>query len=59
LKDAEASLETSFGMIRSSWKRSDGKIIYDFTVPVGTTAELILPGERPVMLKAGTHHFVR
>jgi alpha-L-rhamnosidase len=59
LKDAEASLETSFGMIRSSWKRSDGKIIYDFTVPVGTTAELILPGERPVALSAGTHRFVR
>ena len=59
LKDAEASLETSFGMIRSSWKRSDGKIIYDFTVPVGTTAELILPGEKPVALSAGTHRFVR
>jgi len=59
LKDAEATIETSYGTIRSAWKRDGGKIGYDFSVPEGTTAELVLPGEKPLVLTAGSYHFER
>ena len=57
LTEAEATLETAYGTIRSAWRRTGGKTIYEFTVPAGTTAELVLPGEKPRILKPGTHQF--
>ena len=59
LTRAETSVETSYGTIRSAWRREGSKTVYDFTVPAGTTAVLELPNESPVALGVGTHRFVR
>ncbi len=40
---AEASLETAYGVIRSSWRHTDSLTEYSFSVPKGCTAKLILP----------------
>lgn len=40
------SLETRYGIIKSSWKRNaDGKVTYCFTVPEGSTATIVLGGK--------------
>ncbi|MNJ47866.1 Bacterial alpha-L-rhamnosidase [compost metagenome] len=41
---ADGRLESMYGMIRSAWhKLDDGKLRLDVTVPVNTTAEILLP----------------
>jgi len=55
LSFAEATHETPYGTIRSCWRRDGEKIRYEFTVPAGTTAELVLPGEKPHPLAPGNH----
>ena len=55
---ARGHLDTAYGRIRSSWTTApDGTITYDFTLPSGTSATLILPGQEPKEIGAGTHHF--
>lgn len=41
----KTSLETKYGIIKSSWERKDGKVIYCFTIPEGTTASIQLGGK--------------
>jgi alpha-L-rhamnosidase len=53
LQHAAATLESPYGTIKSAWKKvpangngsgkETGKVIYDITVPIGTTAKLTLP----------------
>jgi len=40
---ARGHFDSPYGRIESSWKTENGKIIYNFTVPKGTTATLYLP----------------
>ena len=54
---AQGHLDTAFGRIESSWQRqADGTVSYQFTVPAGTSATLLLPGCEPHELGAGTYH---
>ena len=43
LTQAKAEYESGYGKILSSWKKKDGKIEYEFMVPVNTTATICLP----------------
>ena len=53
---ARGHLDTRFGRIESSWSISaDGTVNYRFTIPQGTSATLLLPGEQPRELGAGSH----
>ena len=36
--------ETPFGTLRSEWKREGGRILCEFEIPQGTTADIHLPG---------------
>ena len=48
------------GEIESSWRYAeDGKWTWRFTIPAGTTATVIVPGESPVAYPAGRHDLVR
>jgi alpha-L-rhamnosidase len=40
---AKGSYESPYGTISSSWKKENGRFIYDISVPVGVTAEVWLP----------------
>ena len=56
LRWAAASLETDYGILRSSWEITGEEVTYHFTVPQGCEAELVLHGERR-MIGPGKHEF--
>ncbi|WP_420869715.1 alpha-L-rhamnosidase C-terminal domain-containing protein [Cohnella ginsengisoli] len=43
LSDAAATLESPYGTIHSGWRRMDGEIALDVTLPAGTSATVRLP----------------
>jgi len=47
LTSAEGSVESLYGTIRSSWKREDGKFVWQVTVPPNTTATVHVPAKDP------------
>lgn len=50
--------DTAVGVYEGKWdwKNAD-TVIYEFSVPFGAEAQLYLPGERPQLIKSGTHQF--
>lgn len=50
----KASVETRKGLVRSEWKRENGKVTYTFVVPEESTATAYIGGKEYV-LKAGTN----
>lgn len=57
LTHAAAVQKTPYGEIRSAWRLENGKFCYECTVPVNTTAKLILPDGRQAVLGSGTYEF--
>ncbi len=55
---AKASLKTKYGVIRSEWKRENGKTTYTFSVPNGLTATAELDGEI-YELSGGVFEFIK
>lgn len=49
-----AKLETAYGAVATSWKKQDGELILDISVPCGTSAEVSLLGEA-YSLTSGKH----
>ena len=54
---AEATYNSVYGEVKSSWKRKDGKTVYTVTVPANCSAELRLPGRESIILKAEESQF--
>lgn len=52
----KASLETKNGSVSSSWKREGGNINFEFEVPKGSTAHIIIGG-RTTFAESGKHTF--
>lgn len=58
LEWAQAELETAYGKAFSGWKKENGKIILEVTVPPNTTATIEFPnGREPQTVEAGSHRF--
>lgn len=60
LTSARASYEGPYGKIVSSWKRANGKFIYDAEVPPNASAKILLPargGPQVKQVESGRHHF--
>ena len=51
---ARAEWRSPVGTIRSAWEYRDGKLSFDFTLPIPAT--IILPDERSYEAKEGEHH---
>ena len=51
---AKAEWHSPVGKIRSAWEYREGKLVFDFTVPVPATIEL--PDERSYTVPEGEHH---
>ena len=50
---------TPYGLAEVSWRRADGQLTVDVTVPAGTTADVVLPGAGfPVEAGPGRHQFM-
>ena len=43
LKSASASYLSSYGKIESAWERKENELVWNFTVPCNTTAEVVFP----------------
>ena len=48
LRNASASLETPYGLLRSGWKLTDSGIELEFEIPFNTAAEIVLPDSEGV-----------
>lgn len=55
LPAASVALDTVRGRIEAGWRRRRGKLIMTVLVPVNATAEVSLPGGKPVRLGSGRH----
>lgn len=53
LEYASAAFRCPYGEIASGWKRIGDTVLWFFDVPVGTTAEIDLPGAEKALLAAG------
>jgi len=59
LEWAKADYSSVQGVIKSSWKREGGKVLWKITVPEGTQAKVFVPGEKkPREVGSGEHEFV-
>jgi len=50
--------ESIYGKIRSSWKKVDGRLYWDITLPANTTATITLPDGSTREIGSGQHHIV-
>ena len=57
LDHAEASYASPYGMVRSRWERTDGKLVYSVEIPSNCTADIVLPDGRTEMIGAGVHTY--
>jgi alpha-L-rhamnosidase len=57
LGSLRAEFASPMGRIKSAWQYTDGVLEFSFTVPLGATAELLLPQQPPVELGPGEHTF--
>ena len=54
-----AEYESVCGKIVSEYSQKDGKIEYVIEIPEGVEAEIVLPDEKPVLVKGGEYAFER
>lgn len=55
LTHATATHTCVHGLIRSAWRKEAGQVTLEVTIPVGTTAEITLPGQPLHLLGSGQH----
>ena len=55
LRHAEARHVTPYGTAAVGWSLADGELVVRFTVPVGATAEVDVPGLEPAVVGHGEH----
>ena len=56
--DAGAEIQTVRGRAASFWRREEGGIVWEITVPAGCTGTVYLPGrEAPLQVQGGSHRF--
>ena len=53
----DCSLDTPHGRLESRWYARDDRIYYEFTVPAGVEAVVILPNGTKQCIGQGTYHF--
>jgi alpha-L-rhamnosidase len=56
IKYAKAGVETPYGLVESGWRKENGNIWFDITVPVNTEAIIILPDGTQNTLGSGKHN---
>lgn len=54
---ASAVYNSVFGLVKSEWKKTGGKVIFEIEVPANTTAEVVLQNGTTQTVNAGKHCF--
>ena len=58
LEWAKASVKSMYGTVSSSWKKENGNVTLEVTIPPNTTASVYVPGKtEAVEVGAGTYRF--
>lgn len=57
LSSASATLNTPYGTAQVSWRLADGQVEVSATVPVGVTADVVLPSGATSQATSGTHQW--
>ena len=53
----KAEYKSAAGLVKSAWRYEGDAWIWDFTVPAGATASVVLPdGRHAITYLAGPHH---
>ena len=52
---AEASVESPYGLIRTTWRIENGQFVQDVFVPVSTECTVTLPGGKTQILHSGAY----
>jgi alpha-L-rhamnosidase len=55
LEWVRATVETPYGLVKSSWHRTTDRVDYRLTVPFGVVVRLRLPGRPEELLRQGEH----
>lgn len=55
LTHLSAKVDTPYGVYVSSWRREDGRLVYNFTVPPGGKAEICLPEREKERVGPGSY----
>ncbi len=55
---SKVSYTTGYGEITSDWKRDGDKIVWQFTIPNNTTAQVILPGQAALDYQPGSYTLI-
>jgi len=55
LKSAKASVESRYGTITSDWKKTGNTVEWKVSIPVGTSADLVLPEGRTITYNSGDY----
>ena len=59
LSYAKLEYRSPFGCVKSGWRRTAGGIRYQFEIPAGCSAEIVLPDENGRIVQAGIWTFTR
>ena len=54
---ANAKYNSIYGTVESGWKRENGNVIFEMTIPSNTTAEVILPDGTMETVSTGTYKY--
>jgi alpha-L-rhamnosidase len=54
---ARASITSPYGKIESGWRKENGKVIYEITIPAGSKANIYLPDKVLFQVEAGKYVF--
>jgi len=54
---AEASYDSTFGLVKSRWELFEGNIHYTISIPANTTAKIELPDGQSMQVGPGEHRF--
>lgn len=57
LTEVSAGVETPYGSIRVRWQIADGVFFMDVTVPVNTTAQIVMPSGAVYQAGSGEHRY--
>lgn len=57
LTHAKASYQSIYGIVESGWEKNENGTVFTVTIPVNTTAQLVLPNGDRWVLNPGTHSY--
>ena len=57
LSHAKASYQSIYGTVESGWEKNENGTVFTVTIPVNTTAQLVLPNGDRWVLNPGTHSY--